>query len=96
MEYPPKLSISQSDDRAETLTGIETDELNAASNRAVATIGLKPLQGLKRRTSLNLEISKQATIGLKPLQGLKPLVLTSDDPKSRDDRAETLTGIETI
>ena len=37
-----------SDDRAETLTGIETVCCVVASVCVVATIGLKPLQGLKR------------------------------------------------
>ena len=40
-------------------------------DRCEATIGLKPLQGLKRQPIARAIAFTSATIGLKPLQGLK-------------------------
>ena len=59
------------DDRAETLTGIETRSTNPTRSPRRATIGLKPLQGLKPGIVLEQVANAGATIGLKPLQGLK-------------------------
>ena len=63
------------DDRAETLTGIETLSLDAVPHRGTRDDRAETLTGIETSASRSSSESEPATIGLKPLQGLKPTLL---------------------
>ena len=92
--------IRECDDRAETLTGIETGEFPSIVYTTPATIGLKPLQGLKhvfRKSRGDRWVMRHGCDDrAETLTGIETLRVSEIRSCTRgDDRAETLTGIET-